>query len=375
MSTAMWSYSLNADTCIGDFAAEVQKDSPSLGSGRGDFEKICGAFKITPCPQITFTESSLKIMNCIIDLSNWRAALLACVTINSPVREIVVHGCALTKTHILDTATALEKIGTIVTVKFDYITDRSGECLSTDFFRPLFAAPSLMEYLSLKGNSLTDEFMVDNAKIISENLTLKALNLSSNVISDTGFSKILHLLPHSISLKFVSMSQNIIEGGSFGDLAALMTGRPITADDDTLMKSIAKAVVDRNKILKDINKKRKKSGYPEFVELAAPTDRVVKVGPTSLLVHRSLASVDLSRNPVSTDNMKLLTDLLVEKTPLLRDSGLTETATECLFIGLSDSASLNLIGGYHISDENQFSLKLITKSKFHIDDMLVASAV
>jgi hypothetical protein len=356
----MWSSDANADTCIAEFPAEVQKDIASLGSGRGDFEKFCSAFKIIPCPHISFTETSMKIMNCVVDLSNWRAALLAVSTVNSRIREIVVHGCALSKSHVTDISAALEKAGTIITLKLDYITEISGETLPSNFFSPLLMGISFMEYLSLKGNNLTDAFVLDNSKAISENMTIKALSLSNNLISDIGLTELLRILPYSISIKYLSMSQNQIQGNSLEDLAILLTGRGITTEDDTTLKAIAKNVVDRNKALKDLNKKRKKSGLSEFVDLTAPTDRVVKVGTGSLLVNRSMSSIDLSRNQISLDGIKALTELLQEKSQGLKEAGVAESTTQCL-VGITEFSTVESITAYQSSD--QYNLKIIFNSE------------
>ena len=275
----MWSSDINDASCLSDFVTECNKDNTAVGGGAyADYSKICITQKITVCPHIKFDGASCKVLNCVIDLPNFRAMLLACGTVNSEVKEIVIHNSAITSQHVLDLCILLEKIGPFQSLKIDYCRDVNDSSLSSDFFRPLLSGTALVSYLSFKGNKLDDTFISDNLKILSENLTLRALNLSENLITDAGAALFFGILPCSLALKYVSLKRNKIEGVSLLSLVETLTGNAISPENDATIKTIAKNVVDRNKLHKDINKKRK-GKYPELVDLIAPTDRVVKIGP------------------------------------------------------------------------------------------------
>jgi hypothetical protein len=75
----------------------------------------------------------------------------------------------------------------------------------------------------MKGNMLDDNFIFQVSKALTENMTLKALNISENRITDTGASEIFRLLPLNISIEYISIKRNLINGESLPNFAALLT--------------------------------------------------------------------------------------------------------------------------------------------------------
>lgn len=354
----MWSSSCNENSLITDFVAEVNKDNAPVGGGASaDYDKFCGLFKVISCPHVKFDGPSCKLLNCVIDLPNFRAMLLACATTNSEIKEIIIHNTTLSAQHIQDLRVVLEKIGPLQAVKIDYIRDVSGVPLPPEYFRPLLSAASLVSYLSFKGNQLDDTFILENSKFLSENMTLKALNLSENIITDTGAAELFDILPRTVSLSYLSLKRNKIDGVSLSNMAVILTGKEISPDDDATLKSIAKSVVDRNKLLKDINKKRK-GKFTELTDLVAPTDRVVKIGSASLLVHRTAASIDLSYNPITAANFQSMMSIFSEKSQAVKDAGIAECHTALYMLGMDDGA---MAVAQEYLDSGQYHVKLTTK--------------
>jgi len=214
----------------------------------------------------------------------------------------------------------------------------------------------MLQYLSLKGNFLNDDFIHQNSKAFSDNLTLKALNMSENLITDIGASELFRIIPLNIALMFLSLKRNFISGDSFAGLVELVTGRPITGDDDAAMKSMAKTVVDRNKSLKDLNKKRKKSGFPDILEIVLPADRVAKVGGEQVLLNRSFSSFDFSGNPITRRNFDFLINSLAGKSQVVKDACLQASSTSFIYFGLDDELAAAM------ASAEQYNLKFATNA-------------
>ena len=93
-----------------------------------------------------------------------------------------------------------------------------------------------------------------------------------------------------------------MEGECLDAVVALLFGSEVSSEDDATFKNFAKLVGDKNKGIKDTNKKRKKGGLPDLAEIEAPAERVEKVGEVNMIANRLMKSIDLSFCPMSSAN-------------------------------------------------------------------------
>ena len=391
-------FSSNVDTLIADFASELAKEATiSSGNFTQDYEKLTSSFGIIPCPFVKMSEDSTccKVLNCEIDLSNWRAMLLAVGSVNSAIKEIVIHGCALTLQHIQDLEMTLEKVGTIHTLKMDFTTilaakssiDIEGEGKgeeegveevdarvrvnprpdASEFWTPVLSGSIMVPYLSLRGCRIDDECIKKLSGVIAENITLRALNLSNNPLSDEGAAELLKILPLMNSIEHLVMKQCQISGESIPSLAQVLTGRAVSDEDDSVLKEVVKKVAEKNKSLKDLNKKRK-GKFPEIAELHAASERSINIGDSKLLVHRSLAVIDLSYCPFITDRgrLQVLVNELAEKVPMIADAGVTACGTEIRLLGNGEIDGFSPVLAEYEAGE-QINGKIVLKLPVKID--------
>ena len=304
----IWISELNAESSI-NFSVELAKDVSSKGNYLDDFAFYCNGAAVIPCPYVTVSGgevlgTAVKIGGCAIDLPSWRAALLAACTINSPIKEVAVMHCALTQQHLTELALALEKIGNLQVLKLDYIrvTDLTEGVTLTSLLKPfVWGASAPVEYLSLKGNCLGDDFASDPSiySALAGNFTLTALSLADNGITDAGASKVLQAARLSVALREISFAKNSLSGTPtlFTALCDLLAGTGVAStEDESTWKNCTKVIGDRNKALKDINKKRKKSGYAELADVATPAERLAKVDGANTIANRGVQAVDFSYN-------------------------------------------------------------------------------
>jgi len=175
----MWSFDVNDDSCISSFIGEISKDINSKGSFQDDYDVLCKQFNIIPCPYIKESIyinsdgdsiNTVKLSNTIIDISSWRAKLLSISTIGSKITEIVTHGICISKQHLDDLKSAIEKIGTFSVIKLEYITckapeiEEGVEILSPtsslhESLQSLLSGTVSIDYISLKGTKLNDVFI------------------------------------------------------------------------------------------------------------------------------------------------------------------------------------------------------------------------
>lgn len=314
--TMVWSTEANADSILSNFAAELGKDVPSKGgSFKDDFAALVSANNLVSCPYVSVTGgetlgTACRISGCVVDLPTWRAFLLAASTVNSAINEIDVMHCTLTPQHLLDLAVTLEKIGNLSVLKLDYITivSNAGDDASpANLFKPfIWGAAAPVEYLSLKGNNLGDAFCTDPSILsaLSGNFSLQCLSLADNGISDEGAASILKALRLAVSIKDVSLAKNSIRGDAlfFGAVCDLLAGTgAASAEDESTWKNASKVIGDRNKALKDVNKKRQKAGYAALPDVAAPAERIAKVDGGNAIVNRGITSLDMSFNPLDAE--------------------------------------------------------------------------
>ena len=312
MSNPIWETSSNSDISI-NFSVELAKDVPSKGSWADDFKALADGFKILKCPYLSCSSlgadfQSLRLFNCVIDDANWKVALLACATSGSTIKEIAIQRCALEPSHMSDLVNLSEKTGSLVSLKLEYLTINNAKTneyvenmkgLFTSIINPL-------EYISLRGSKLGDTFLSNLfSSVLHSSIYLKALNLSDNCLSEDGLTRILTSFRLNTCIEMLNASNNQITGIAIEPLTQVLFGSAVMADDDTIMKALAGKIADRNKSLKDINKKRKgnKPPLPEIPDVVSKPNQIPKVnagpaGQVSKVVQASFSLLDLSGNPL-----------------------------------------------------------------------------
>ncbi len=300
----IWDSGANSATTI-NLTSELAKDTPSKGSWIDDYNAICEAVKLTKCPH--FTSGSIepgfqvfRMSNCIVDDANWKAALLACASVGSGVKEIVLQRCQLEPSHLSDLALAIEKMGSIVSLKLEYLTwnrEKVGEY--REGMKQLLSVGVSIDYLSIRGNKLGDSFVTE---LLSQSLPfsifIKAINISDNNLTEAGLASLLSCVRLNTTLEWINASNNHISSLPVDAISTLLLSSVMSADDEAQLKGQAGRVGDRNKAIKELNKKRKKGGQVEIPELALKAACVVKIGAENRLVNQSLSIVDLSQNPI-----------------------------------------------------------------------------
>jgi hypothetical protein len=195
--------------------------------------------------------------------------------------------------------------GQIRVLKVEYLLFPRGtdEGQRSEAFRALLSGDIRVEYISLQGNKIDDSFLQSAATDLQKNYSLKALNLSDNIVTDLGLTEIFRALRTNLTLIELSISRNQCTGeGSFVELATLLAGSAVSPEDDSAIKEIPKIVAEKNKAIKEVNKKRKKAGQGELAEVVIPAkERVMKVDGKLVLVNRSILTLDLSRNPLKAE--------------------------------------------------------------------------
>jgi len=325
----MWSTACNNNVVV-DLAKELAKDVPSKGNYLDDYVEYCKLSGVIQLPSTYFNVYSskegenkpnvLRIANCAIDNSNWRCLLLASCTVGSTIDSIVTHNLSLNPQHITDLIAAVEKIGQLTSLILEHIsmnevffsTERSEEVpynyrdetiALQDSLLGLFSNNNFqIQYLSLKGNKLGDNFVTKLQPLLVSNLAIYSLNLCDNFLTKTGVLALFTALRLNPYIKSLSIAKNLLDytagtGESselVSSLAMLYTGSIASTDDENHFKNIAKLITDRNKAIKEVNKKRKKANQNEFAELATPDNRVFKVDGSNVLVNKGVDNIDLS---------------------------------------------------------------------------------
>lgn len=303
----MWSLETNADSLIENFAAVVEADTASKGTWELDYEAFCEKFMVTKCPFIKVAaigdKESIRVMNSIIDLSSWRAALLACSTTGSKVIEISVHGSRLTPLHLLDLSATLRKMGTCQLLKLQYLDWQDGQGLNEgntvqyqEALTALMNEATGLEYVSLKGNNFTDEFCAPVLSSLSQSFRLNTLNLANNKLTDQSLRVLLKAIRCTSNIRKVCLEANLLTGESLTVLGELFLGSEYSAEDDATFKANGKLIAERNKVIKAANGKRKKAGLVELKEITPSLECSVKKEKTLLHANRALRLLDLSHN-------------------------------------------------------------------------------
>lgn len=359
----MWTFEKNGDSLIDNFTSFIETDLNSKGNSNEDFDQLCQKYNVTPCPFIKFSRDNeldkdvCKVINGNIDLSSWRAMLLACCCIGSKIKEIVIHNCQLTSKHLQDLATALKKMGTCNILKLQYlqldnISDTNKMKEFQDAFILLLSDTSCLEYISLKGNNISDEFMKPIILTLAENFKLISLNLSFNCLTDITLTTLLQTLRLTTNIKYISMSSNQLLGDCLTALTSILLGTDvITSEEEARIKSIPKLIVDKNKNIKEINKKRKKSGLSDIMEIIPCLDCTIKKDGKVVIMNRTILKLDLSFNStMNLDHIQRFVSSLttfVDNTSTIapaaniNDNKMILDITKCLQEVLSDDVNIN----------------------------------
>lgn len=352
---ASWTSTINPPNLV-NFTSELALDHKSLGSLSVDFNHFCTKFSIIKCPSFSIgnlpnSRVFVKLINREIDLSNWRAMLLACAAIGSTVSEICLHNVQLSSQHLIDLSLAIEKIGSMTTLKLDYIQFVDDDQLITPAisqFQPIFNCNGAISYISCKGCKLTDEFITNIYSNLVNHPSLTYLNLSDNSLTDAGINSILHALRYNQAIQFISLKHNLCTGTCLTSLGELLSGIISTPDDDDAFKTLSKVIADKNKTNKDVNKKRKKAGLTEYDEIPGLKEsRIIKLdkkGP-HYLNNRTIRSIDLSWNAVATAHILAMAEIMSTNFPIIQ-----AVADPCSF-------SLSVKGCISSADEGKDALQ------------------
>jgi hypothetical protein len=346
----MWSYEANADSSVEHFSSkELEADVPSKGSWQEDYADYCAKFSIIPCPNIKMASvmgefEGVRVLNAVVDLSSWRAMLLACCALNSKVIEISVHGCRLQAQHIEDLAAAVRKMGTCQALKLQYLDLETTAPMQKALAELLGDSSTALEYASLRGNAFSDAFLAPIIPALGPNVKLTTLSLAENNLTDESGELLVAALRLNSTLTTVSLASNNMTGGFLASLATFLIGTELLPEDDAALKANAKVLGDKNKAIKDVNKKRKKAGTAELKELVAGPDCTVKREKSHLLLNRSLACLDLSKNPGFSAQLALSFAQAIATAPLDLDLSPAASRTE-------DAAPMLLqLGGNGLAD-------------------------
>lgn len=225
------------------FNGIVEKGRATKGSFVEDYKSVCNEFSITPCPFITASSFKpteglevCRIANAKVDVSNWRAMLIACATQGSKVVQIDIHFCEISVVHLKDLAKAIETVGSILLLRLHYL--QNIDVSSSEFMEAiklLFSDALLLEYLSLVGNDLGDDFLTNYViPVIPNNYRLRALNLSKNSLTDGPVGNLFMALRHRSNIVNISLQDNKLTGSFLVSSVGPIIGGSLvaTSEDD-----------------------------------------------------------------------------------------------------------------------------------------------
>lgn len=347
MST--WTSECNGDRLIPDLSkafSTLSTSYTSMGSPQTDYQELCSEYDIRPCPHVQFSlKNAVKVcqaLNCRIDISSWRAMLLAMFVADPPVEIVGFHGSWLTDSHVADLVTLLEKKhGTVTSLKLDYVTFVNSD------YKALGSLLSCgVPYINLASCHLPDSFIQVASQRLPSNIHLQALTLNDNEFTDEGVEMLVKSLFFNVVLKHLSLKRNAASGSCLDMLGQLLTGRASVPEDTAILKTASKAVADKNKSHKDGAKARKAAGLPDIPDFPLPDTRVVKAGATpadTMVSNRQMAFIDVSGNPFLKPAVTSLVTKLSATEPALI------TATPC---------STNIVMKNVVSESDKKDMKI-----------------
>eukprot|EP01038_Epipyxis_sp_PR26KG_P005203 gene5203-7241_t len=302
----MWDFNCNNPQTITNFEALLDKDVPTKGAWNDDYLSYAKQFNIVPCPttHIQYLKNGegkeiLRITNIMVDPSSWKIMLLACAAIGTKISEIYIHNAFITPQQLIELTKTLERIGccTVLTMQFlpvDINEDNFQTYL--DAFKSILSDQTCLEYISFKGNRFCDNLIIQLAPLLSTNFRLTSLNLSENCLTDASALAIVNAIRLNSNYKNISLAKNNLSVSVFLHILTLLLGQAASPEDENQMKTSAKMITDKNKAIKDQNKKRKKSGLTEFSEIVSLVDFFHKIDGKLMITNKSLQTVDFSWN-------------------------------------------------------------------------------
>jgi hypothetical protein len=303
----MWSESANKTDSIHPFNVALEKDVATKGCFEDDFSFFCNQYNILRCPNISSTlEEEVRVSDVSIDISNWRALLLSVCCVGAKVRQLRFHNCCLSSQHLKDLAMALSRAAIVKILRLQYCIFRFDEPNETDYiegFKGLLNDSNQVEYLSLQGCCIPDTVATEFIPALQSNYKLLSLNLSGNMLGDTTLEALSQAVRLVGSYRAFSFAGNPISVVGIKSILKLFLGTQSLPKDEGDMKAITKLVSDKNKGLKDTNKKRKKAGFTEIPDYSPMPEciRVVEGKPCICNYHIStidFGSVELSQQDV-----------------------------------------------------------------------------
>lgn len=312
----MWSETVNKTDSINPFASFLEKDVTSKGDFESDFSSFCTQFNIIRCTNIScWGEEEVRISDVVIDMSSWRAILLAICCVGAKVKRLRVHNCSLTAQHLKDLANALLKSTIVKVIKLQYCSfgfDESNQLEYVEGFKSLLNDANQVEYLSLKGCRLRDDVVIGFSAALQNNYKLSAINLSANFLSDSSLEAVVQAVRLVGSYKGLSFAENPVTAVGVKYLLSLFLGAPSSSKDEADMKGITKSVTDKNKTLKDINKKRKKAGLVEIPDYAPMPECVKTVEGKAWICNYHIAAIDFGSVSLSLKDIEDIAQFLEE---------------------------------------------------------------
>ena len=300
-SSQYWEFSCN-DIIHINYEQELAKIGNSSQSFEDEYSHRCKSHGIIPCPTIrcltSDSQRALYLHHTKIDLANWQTMLIS--SISSSITSIFLYGLEISKRHVNDLVAGVTKAEQLRQLCLDFITmqdDETCECLSS-------VLGCEVQYLSLRGNRISDSVVAAGSSRITANTTIEALDLSQNSITDEGASLLLDSLRLCPNIKYISLRSNLVTGFAFQSVFGLIIGSTLTAADSAQMKSLNTAISARNRRVKDLLKKAaKEGGVLELEEVPSLEQRVIKVGNESFIANRMIREIDLSWNEIIPERL------------------------------------------------------------------------
>jgi hypothetical protein len=318
--TMVWTTESNISNNYSKFTEDITKITAS-DNWTDCFYKCCAKNDIIPYTMFRAVnvgpqKISCGLHNCAIDLANWRAMLIACAS--TGVIEINFSNLKLDIQHLKDLGIFLQSTSQIEILKLDYIETDSNLTEFNIALSQVISNCSNVTYLSLRGSAISDDTLNILTESIKNCMTLEYLNLSHNHISDIGFVMLSSIIPSHPSLKSISLRRNNIHleysERLINSISDVMFGKIINNIDETELKALSKLVTEKNKKIKEINKSRKKSNLPEYVEIDSPSDWIIKSSTPGVnsIRNQSFLCVDISYNN-NNASLRNIVEVLVQK--------------------------------------------------------------
>jgi hypothetical protein len=328
----MWREDANRNDAIANLAGEINKLGSTKGSWQADYAAVCTQFSILPCPYITARVipergTVISIANAVVDIANWRALLLSINVSGANILEIACHNSELKAQHFTDLLVGVDGILDFTTFKLEYssISEESGAVV-TDSLHKLLGAN--IQYISLRGCKFGNDVLAPALVALTTNVTIQSINLSDNNLSYPFGAELVKALRLNPFISTVSLAHNSFSDQSLMEILCLSFGMEASsapAEDAALLKKLNAAVAEKNKNIKNVNKKRKKAGESELTEVPNIPDRQVQVVEgRSVAINRTLRALDFSWNEGMT-----LECFLAVLEPIVRKATALHSAAHC----------------------------------------------